>query len=146
MTNYELKDQPLEIQNILELLLLSVPKLTGALLATTDGLPIAYKLERLDVEQISAMISTNVGLGKRIAASRGIDPMQAVIVQGAGGYLCMYSVGDRHVLAVEATQDASLGIIHITAQRFALKITNQLLNLNTTLGTLAVFEDPWAVS
>jgi uncharacterized protein len=130
------------LETILEKLLETVPKLTGALLATTDGLPIAHRLERLEVEQVSAMISANIGLGKRIASSRGIDPMQAVIVQGALGYLCMYSVGDRAVLAVEATHEASLGVIHITAQRTAAQLEAQLGDHPLEMPS----EDPWGMN
>jgi uncharacterized protein len=102
-------------------------------------------LERLEVDQVSAMISANIGLGKRIASSRGIDPMQAVIVQGAGGYLCMYSVGDRAVLAVEASHEASLGVIHITAQRAAVQLAASLANQPLEV-TGSHDDDPWAAS
>jgi uncharacterized protein len=133
------------LEGILERLLETVPKLTGALVATTDGLPIVHRLERLEVDQVSAMISANIGLGKRIASSRGIDPMQAVIVQGAGGYLCMYSVGDRAVLAVEASHEASLGVIHITAQRAAVQLAASLANQPLEV-TASHDDDPWAAS
>jgi uncharacterized protein len=131
-----------EIEVILEKLLLSVPKLTGALVATTDGLPIVHRIAHLEVDQVAAMISANIGLGKRIASSRNIDPMQAVIVQGEGGYVSMYSVGERAVLAVEASQEASLGVIHITAQRAAHEIRNLLGDTRLEF----VNDDPWAAS
>ena len=61
----------------------AVPDLEGILLASSDGLPIAYSLgANLDPNRIAAMAATALGLGKRITQSLNHGTLSEASITG----------------------------------------------------------------
>ena len=104
----------------------SMAHLTGAIVASVDGLPMAHDLRQGQPESIAAMAATAAGLGKRIVDDFGIGTFEETVVRAQGGYLVVYSAGPMAVLAVIATSDVNLGRLHLEARRCAVSVAGVL--------------------
>ena len=75
-----------QLQATLQSLRTSLPELRGALVATTDGLPIAQTFsDATDSNRVAAMAATALGLGKRINDTLGTGELTEMSVSGADG-------------------------------------------------------------
>lgn len=100
----------------------NISAIHGVLVATTDGIVIASNLSESDPDRISAMTATAVSLGKRISATIGLGEMQETSIRGANGHVFVYSAGSKSVLAIVATQEANLGLVHFEARKYAKQV------------------------
>lgn len=114
------------LQSALRQLRQAAPELSGAIIATTDGLSLATDLSESEAARAAAMAATALGLGKRIAQATALGAFDEVVVRGQQGYLMVYAAGEKGVLAVTAPAGANLGLIHLEARQFAQQITQVL--------------------
>ncbi|MFC6592834.1 roadblock/LC7 domain-containing protein [Deinococcus lacus] len=98
----------------------AVPKLRGALIATTDGLPIAQSFDdRSDADRVAAMAATAVGLGRRINHNLGTGDLTELSVLASGGQVSLYVIGKKGVLAVVSPMGMNLGVVNMEAREVA---------------------------
>lgn len=100
---------------------------TGVTVASSDGLPLAHDLPPEHNLQTAAMAATAVGLSRRIVETFGHGAFEEAVVRGQDGYLVVYSAGPRGVLAVLATGEANLGLLHHVARRTASRVSELLV-------------------
>lgn len=112
-----------ELQENLRVLRQAVPEITGVMVATSDGLPLATDLPESEAARVAAMSATALGLGKRIAQTTVLGALEEVVVRGKEGYLIIYSAGDKGVMAVTAPMGINLGLVHLEARQAAGRIT-----------------------
>lgn len=116
-----------QLLQTLETLRASVPELRGAMVATTDGLPIAKSFnDGVDVNRVAAMAATALGLGKRISDTLNIGEMSETSISGSDGQVLIYTVGKKGVLAVVAPSGTNLGLLNLEARDAAASITSIL--------------------
>lgn len=115
-----------ELQEVLRTLRQAVPEITGVMVASTDGLSLTTDLPEAEAARAAAMAATALGLGKRIAQTSALGPLEEVVVRGKEGYLVVYSAGEKGVLAVAAPMGANLGLIHLEARQVASRIAQIL--------------------
>ncbi len=86
---------------------------TDAVAVSSDGLLMAMSrtLERSGAEQVAAIISGLVGLGRGAARAFGFDPLHQVIVAMDGGFLFVSSISDGSSIGVVATSSCDVGLI-----------------------------------
>src|SRR5207237_1060435 len=97
--------------------------LKGVLLASNEGLPIAHSLSNgSDPNRVAAMAAAASGLGRRISDSMGVGNLGEISVRGEDGWLFIYAVGAKAVLAIMAPQTANAGLIHLEARGAAKEI------------------------
>ena len=96
---------------------------SGVMVASSDGLPLAHDLPPENHLQTAAMAATAVGLSRRIVETFGHGGFEEAVVRGAAGYLVVYSAGPRAVLAVLASGEANLGLLHHVARRAAARVS-----------------------
>ncbi|MFC3834633.1 MULTISPECIES: roadblock/LC7 domain-containing protein [Deinococcus] len=98
----------------------AMPDVRGALVATSDGLPIAKSFsDNTDASRVAAMAATANGLGKRISDTLGTGTLSEMSVAGHSGQVFFYTAGARAVLAVVTPPDANLGLLHMEARETA---------------------------
>jgi predicted regulator of Ras-like GTPase activity (Roadblock/LC7/MglB family) len=114
------------LQETLRQLRSAIPEASGAIVASTDGLPLASDLPEGESTRLAAMAATALGLGKRIAQTAGLGPLDEVVIRGKQGYLVVYSAGERGVLAVSAPREVNLGLIHLEAREAAQRLSEVL--------------------
>jgi len=100
---------------------------SGVMVATSDGLPLAHDLPPENHLQTAAMAATAVGLSRRIVETFGHGGFEEAVVRGREGYLVVYSAGPRAVLAALASGEANLGLLHHVARRAASHISELLV-------------------
>lgn len=104
----------------------AVPGVLGVLVASVDGLPLAYDVGNEDPAGIAAMAATAAGLGKRLVESFEFGEFAENVVRAEHGYFVVYSAGPVAVLAVMAAAGANLGRLHLEARRCAVTIARAL--------------------
>jgi uncharacterized protein len=120
----------IDLQAQIEHLAASVPHITGVLVATVDGLPLASKLRTSDPDLVAAMTATALGLGKRLSQTHQLEPLEAVIVQGQQGCIFVYSIGQLWVVMVETNSQATFGLVKFSVQELVKQLT-ALIKTNT---------------
>ena len=102
----------------------ALPEIKGAVVASADGLPIVAQAE--DAPRLAAMAATALGLGKRIAETTHLGPLAETVVRGRDGYVVVYAVGQRGVLALIAPAHVNLGLLHLEARAIAGRMAEVL--------------------
>ena len=100
---------------------------SGVMVASSDGLPLAHDLPPENHLQTAAMAATVVGLSRRIVETFEHGGFEEAVVRGRDGYLVVYSAGPRAVLAVLASGHANLGLLHHAARRAAAHVSELLV-------------------
>ncbi|WP_202214736.1 roadblock/LC7 domain-containing protein [Methylacidimicrobium sp. AP8] len=115
-----------ELNVVLTRMRTAVPELSAALVATTDGLPVAHSLNSGDANRLAAMAATALGLGRRICETFGGGEFRETSVSGLLGQMYIYSAGPKAVLGVVARPGANVGLIHLEAREGASEIAQIL--------------------
>lgn len=111
-----------QLQETIERLRTAIPELHGVLVASTDGLPIAYSMTGTDPTRMAAMAATALGLGKRISETLSAGTLNETSVTGSNAQILIYASGKGGVLAVVAPTWSSVGLIHLEARDTCRKI------------------------
>src|SRR5436190_23880157 len=91
---------------------------TDAVAVSSDGLlmTMSTSLDRASAEQLAAIISGLVSLGKGTSTCFGFDGLEQVIVSMRRGFLLVSSISDGSCLGTVATRHADIGMVsyHMT--------------------------------
>jgi uncharacterized protein len=105
----------------------AIPEVRGALVASSDGLPMAQNLSGSeDPNRVAAMAATALGLGKRISDTLNAGALQETSVSGSDGQVYLYATGAKGVLVVVTPANANVGLIHLEARDAAKRIAGIL--------------------
>lgn len=104
----------------------SIPELNGVMIASTDGLAIAYDFPESEAEKVAAMAATALGLGKRITERTNLGGLQEAVVRGDYGYLVVYAAGESAVLVMSGPTNSNLGLMRIEARAASAEISQVL--------------------
>jgi predicted regulator of Ras-like GTPase activity (Roadblock/LC7/MglB family) len=86
---------------------------TDAVAVSSDGLlmTMSSSLERAAAEQLAAIISGLVSLGKGTSTCFGFDGLEQVIVSMRRGFLLVSSISEGSCLGTVATKQANIGLV-----------------------------------
>lgn len=110
-----------QLQAALQELRATIKDSTGALVASADGLVIVHSVSTGDVNQLSAMVATGVGLGRRMSEAFGAGALGELMIAGSTARVHLYTAGPKAVLAVVAPSNANVGLINLEARNAARK-------------------------
>lgn len=114
------------LQTILSGLRSDVPSIRGVIITSTDGLAIAYDLpDGEDPNRVAAMVSTALGLAKRISTTLGGGELTETSVSGTEAHVFLYTAG-AGVLAIVAPAGGNVGLIHMEARSACRKIAEAM--------------------
>lgn len=116
------KDGDVEAEQLLGALVVSVRGVRGALLASTDGRPVAAALPDHDPGSTAAIIASSRGLGERLADLAGAGALQEIVVRSTVGYVVIYASGQRGVLTVLTDSSVNLAMLHLRARDLAAAV------------------------
>lgn len=87
------------------------PGVTDAIAVSADGLLMAMSesLDRAGAEQLAAIVSGLVSLGRGTTSCFGFESLEQVIVAMKGGYLFVSSISDGSCLGVIASKRCDIG-------------------------------------
>ncbi|RMI35792.1 hypothetical protein EBN03_02655 [Nocardia stercoris] len=109
-----------------------IPRLTGTLVASNDGLLIAHDLpDHLEPTGMAAMTATQLALSYRLVTTAHGGSFQEVVVNGSGGHVVIYAAGWT-ALTVLAAPEVNIGRLHLESRPAARAIAARLSALTTT--------------
>ncbi|GAA2718176.1 roadblock/LC7 domain-containing protein [Streptomyces luteosporeus] len=111
-----------EVLDELEGLRVRVPHLTGAMVASTDGLVIAHLVTGMEPDGVAALTAAALGVGARLTEAVGHGGFRELVVSGEHGYVATYAAGASCVLTLLATADANVGRLNLEARRSGARI------------------------
>ena len=118
--------QAAAVTSTLENFVRQTPDVEGALLVSSDGLPISSIIPTsLDEERTSAMSAAMLSMGDRIAQDLARGTVDRILVEGSKGYSILVGCTEEIVLLVLATQAAKKGILFLAIKG----LTQQLFPL-----------------
>lgn len=100
----------------------AIPSLSGVLIATLDGEPIAYDFQDHEADNVAAMAATAAGLGGRVSERVGLGDLAEVVISGTKGFFVVYAAGNEGVLVLDAPITTNLGLLRVEARRAIAKI------------------------
>lgn len=115
-----------KIDGVLKQLKSALPELQEAIVASTDGLPIAQLSEGDGSARLAAMAATAHGLGKRIATTSKLGEVTETVVLGDAAYFIAYAIGEKAVLALTMPVGSNIGLVRLEAQEHARQLSEAL--------------------
>ncbi len=104
-----------ESGEILASLCTALPLVSGALLASADGHPLASNLDSSREKSSAAIVASSFALGQRLAEIGGSSEVQEMLVRHGDGYVAIYAVGSDAALVVVTMQNVNLGMLKLKA-------------------------------
>lgn len=104
------------IRDELQLIKRTVAGVSGSLVATSDGLVVAYDVPGLEPTQIAALAAATLSLASRATLATGLGSFREAVARGSNGYLAVYAAGASALVAVIGTSDMNLGMLHYQAR------------------------------
>ncbi len=101
-------------EKYLRKLMATVPGVQAAVIASTQGVPIASVLpKRSNESQVAAMVAVLQNLGKKAAQEWFKGDIEQFFVRGSEGYFIISRRGPYSLIAVSATKDVKLGLLFL---------------------------------
>ncbi|EFL36905.1 conserved hypothetical protein [Streptomyces viridochromogenes DSM 40736] len=101
-----------------------VPRLTGSLAATVDGLVLAHDVPETEPEGLAALTAAALGVAYRLTDAAGRGDFRELLVRGAGGYVATYAAGTTAVLTLLAEDRVNVGRLHLEGRRSGGRIAD----------------------
>ncbi|MGW1737525.1 roadblock/LC7 domain-containing protein [Nocardia sp. NPDC001965] len=103
-----------------------VPRLTGALVASSDGLLVTHDLPgHIEPTGMAALAAAQLSLSHRLAETAHGGGFQEVVVDGRGGHVVIYAAGWAS-LTVLAAPEVNIGRLHLESRPVARRIAEHL--------------------
>lgn len=100
----------------------NVPDISGAMIASVDGLAICTDFPEGEAARIAAMGASSIGLGNRIATTTDLGNLTQMMIEGKSELLIIYMAGPGAILALRAPIRANLGLIRLEGPKTAHKV------------------------
>ncbi|MET8575707.1 roadblock/LC7 domain-containing protein [Streptomyces sp. NPDC005012] len=114
-----------EIREELRGLRSRVPELTGALLASADGLVLAHETPPgTEPEGLAALTAAALGVGARLTDAARRGDFRELLVRGSAGYVATYAAGPAAVLTLLAGDRVNVGRLHLEGRRAGSRIAH----------------------
>ena len=107
----------------------SVPLMRGSVLASVDGRVLAAEFDDSRKDAIAAVVASGFALGGKLGEIIGSNGVEEMTVRTADGFVCLFSVGDRAVLAAMAMPDANVGLLNLRAREAAESLSGLVPDL-----------------
>ena len=116
-----------EYMSLIRQLRENVPDISGAMIATVDGLSISTDFPESEAARIAAMGASSIGLGNRISTTTDLGNLSQMMIEGKSELLIIYMAGPGAILALRAPIRANLGLIRLEGPKAAEKVAELVL-------------------
>ncbi|MER7966129.1 roadblock/LC7 domain-containing protein [Streptomyces ardesiacus] len=99
-----------------------VPRMTGSLAATVDGLVLAHDAPGTEPEGLAALTAAALGVAHRMAEATARGDFRELLLRGADGYVATYAAGPAAVLTLLADGRVNVGRLHLEGRRSGARI------------------------
>jgi len=101
-----------------------VPRLTGSLAATVDGLVLAQDVPDTEPEGLAALTAAALGVAYRMTDAAARGEFRELLVRGTQGYVATYAAGTTAVLTLLADNRVNVGRLHLEGRRSGVRIAD----------------------
>ncbi|MER8225089.1 roadblock/LC7 domain-containing protein [Streptomyces sp. NPDC094143] len=101
-----------------------IPRLTGALAATVDGLVLAHDVPGTEPEGLAALTAAALGVAHRMTDAAARGDFRELLVRGSQGYVATYAAGTTAVLTLLAEDRVNVGRLHLEGRRSGARIAD----------------------
>jgi predicted regulator of Ras-like GTPase activity (Roadblock/LC7/MglB family) len=109
-------------------LLADVIGVTGALVATTDGMLIAAEVEAtLHPESIAALAAATSGVGSQFAYLMRLGELGGTVVQGTKGCVAVHPLGENAILVLFGTDGPNVARLHLAVRQALPRVEAALM-------------------
>ncbi|GGS64740.1 roadblock/LC7 domain-containing protein [Streptomyces griseoviridis] len=119
-----------------------VPRLTGSLAATVDGLVLAHDAPGTEPEGLAALTAAALGVAHRTADATARGDFRELLLRGADGYVATYAAGPAAVLTLLADGRVNVGRLHLEGRRSGARIGELVAGPARTAGERTAPADP----
>ena len=105
MAEDELLNEMLELRD-------RVTGITGAAVASRDGLIIRADVEDVNPDNLAALAAAWLGVAQRMASEAGQGLLREAVTRSSGGYVAIYAVGRTAVLLLTGDEGLDIGRLH----------------------------------
>lgn len=115
-----------DLDRILQSLCQALPEVSGAVVASSEGLVVASYPEGLEPTRVAVMAAMAHDLGKRVAETLAQGAFHEATVCGERGCVALYGTADGVILAVQTPAGTNLGLVNLEARSAAHRIRKAL--------------------
>ncbi len=109
-------------------LLTEVIGVSGALVATGDGMLIAAEVEdSMHAESIAALAAATSGVGSQFAYLMRLGHLGGTVVQGNKGCVAVHPIGDNAILVLFGTDGPNVVRLHLAVRQALPRVEAALL-------------------
>jgi predicted regulator of Ras-like GTPase activity (Roadblock/LC7/MglB family) len=99
-------------------LLLDVDGVSGALLATTDGLLIAaHREEDAHLESVAALAAAAAGVAEQFTLLMRLGDLGSTVVYGESGCIAVHPIGDNAIIIIYTTGVPNVARLHLAVRQ-----------------------------
>jgi uncharacterized protein len=89
-----------------------VTGITGAAVASRDGLIIKDDVPELNADNLAALAAASLGVAQRMSSEVGQGLLRESVTRSSGGYVAIYAVGRTAVLVLTGDEGLDVGRLH----------------------------------
>jgi predicted regulator of Ras-like GTPase activity (Roadblock/LC7/MglB family) len=89
-----------------------VTGITGAAVASRDGLIIKADVDGVNPDNLAALAAAWLGVAQRMASEAGQGALREAVTRSSGGYVAIYAVGRTAVLVLTGDEGMDVGRLH----------------------------------
>jgi predicted regulator of Ras-like GTPase activity (Roadblock/LC7/MglB family) len=89
-----------------------VTGVTGAALASRDGLIIKADVDHVNPDNLAALAAAWLGVAQRMASEAGQGALREAVTRSSGGFVAIYAVGRTAVLLLTGDEGLDVGRLH----------------------------------
>ena len=103
-----------------------LPELSASVLATADGMVVAYDSPGIEADSLAALAAAHLALARRFAHAVRHGELRESVVECDGGYITSYTAGPHALLTLVTTGSANLAMVHLEARRCVRRLASTL--------------------
>lgn len=89
-----------------------VTGITGAAVASRDGLIIEGDVDGVNPDSLAALAAASLSVAQRMASEVGQGALREAVTRSTGGYVAIYAVGRTAVLVLTGDEGLDIGRLH----------------------------------
>jgi predicted regulator of Ras-like GTPase activity (Roadblock/LC7/MglB family) len=106
------------VRRELRTLIAEVEGISGALLATTDGLLIAaHRDEDAHLESAAALAAAAAGVATQFTLLMRLGDLGSTVVYGGTGCVAVHPIGDNAIIVIYAVDEPNVALLHLAARQ-----------------------------
>jgi uncharacterized protein len=120
------------VRDVLSSVLTETIGVTGALIATVDGLLIAAESDEMEVDAVAALAAAAAGVGAQFTQLLGLGAPNGSVMLGSKGSVAVRHVGRGALLVMFGTDGPNLARLHLAMRQVMPRLEEAVAKYEST--------------